>query len=75
MQSAVDQTGAPVRAEAGAPAWALCQRCGGAVSLRRRHHSYRPGAVTYFWRHEDNANLDCPTRPSAASRIGPIERP
>ena len=68
--SAVDEAGSPVRAEAGAPAQARCPHCRGWLNLRRRQRSNLPGDVTYFWRHEDNASLDCPTRPSVASRIG-----
>ena len=68
--SAVDEAGFPVRAEADAPAQARCPHCGGRLTLRCRQRSSRVGDVTYFWRHEDNASLDCPTRPSVASRIG-----
>ena len=70
MQYATDKAGSQVRAEAGAPDWAVCPRCGAPVTLRSRRRSNRSGDVTYFWRHEDNASLDCPTRPSVASRIG-----
>jgi hypothetical protein len=68
--SAVDEAGSPVRAEAGAPVQARCPHCGGRLTLRHRQRSSRPGDATYFWRHQDNASLDCPTRPSVASRIG-----
>ena len=74
MKVAVDESGSQVRANAAAPARALCPHCGGPVILRTRQRSSRPGDVTYFWRHQDNANLDCPTRPSVASRIGPDGR-
>ena len=70
MKHAVDECGSQVRAQAGAPERALCPHCGAPVSLRRRQHSSRPSDATYFWRHVDNASLDCPTRPSVASRIG-----
>jgi len=74
MESAVNEYGRSVRAAAGAPGQALCPTCGAPVGLRCRRRSARLGDVTYFWRHMDNANLDCPTRLSVASRIGPIKR-
>ena len=70
MKYAVDESGSQVRAEAGAPERVMCPHCGAPVALRRRQSGNLTGDVTYFWRHEDNASLDCPTRPSVASRIG-----
>jgi hypothetical protein len=70
MKVAVDETGRPVRAEADAPWQALCPRCRGPVILRRRQRSDRPGDVTYFWRHQDNTNLDCQARSSVTIGTG-----
>jgi hypothetical protein len=70
MDVAVDETGSPVRAEAGAPKSALCPKCGGPMILRRRRRSSRPGDVTYFWRHQDNTNLDCRARFSVTDGMG-----
>jgi hypothetical protein len=66
MRNAVDERGAPVKAGPQAPAQARCPVCGGTCMLRTRRRSGRPGDVSYFWRHADNAHLDCPNRPSAA---------
>ena len=74
MKYAVANSGSQVRAEAGAPDQAVCPHCGAPVTLRRRQRSSDPGDATYFWRHQDNASLDCPTRPSVASRIGSVGR-
>jgi hypothetical protein len=38
------------------------------MTLRRRQRSSRPGDVTYFWRHQDNTNLDCRARYSVTNR-------
>ena len=69
MEYAKDPAGLQVRAEAGAPGQALCPHCGATVVLRGRRNSYHPGAVTYFWRHRDNASLDCPTRLAGVNRV------
>jgi hypothetical protein len=70
MEFAVDKSGAPVRAMADAPCRALCPHCGGPMILRHRQRSSRPGDVTYFWRHQDNTNLDCRARFSVTSETG-----
>jgi hypothetical protein len=70
MEFAVDRDGSPIRAEADAPSLALCPHCGGPMILRRRQRSSRPGDVTYFWRHQDNTNLDCRARFSATNGRG-----
>jgi hypothetical protein len=70
MKVAVDETGLPVRAEAGAPVQALCPLCGGPMILRRRQRSSGPGDVTYFWRHQDNTNLHCHARFSVTVGVG-----
>jgi hypothetical protein len=70
MDWAVDDTGSPVRATAGAQGRALCPLCGGPMILRRRQRSDRPGDVTYFWRHQDNTNLDCQARSSVTAGTG-----
>jgi hypothetical protein len=74
VKRAIDFTGASIQAGAGAPELGKCPYCGGFVILRQRQRSRRPGDTTYFWRHEDNTNLDCPARVSAASRIVDSER-
>jgi hypothetical protein len=61
MDYAKNEAGQRVKAEAGAPKQALCPFCGGDVVLRSRR-GYPQHDVTYFWRHRDNASLDCPTR-------------
>jgi hypothetical protein len=69
MKVAVDDTGSPVRAEAGAPKQALCPQCGGPMILRRRRGGARPGDLTYFWRHQDNTNLACCARFSFDNKV------
>lgn len=69
MRNAVDEQGAPVKAGPNAPVKARCPLCGGTLMLRHRRRSPCPGDVSYFWRHADNANLDCPKRPSVASAM------
>jgi hypothetical protein len=70
MKYAIDETGSRVRAAAGAPERALCPSCGAWMILRQRQRSERPGDVTYFWRHQDNANLDCAARSSVLNGAG-----
>jgi len=74
MEYAKDLAGLQVRAEAGAPGQALCLHCGATVVLRGRRNSYRPAEVTYFWRHQDNASLDCPSRLAGVNRVSPNGR-
>jgi hypothetical protein len=62
MKIALDETGQNIQAEAEAPKIAICPYCGGQVSLRRRRSGYRPENFSYFWRHRDQANRDCPGR-------------
>ena len=62
MNIALDDTGGAVMAVDGAPALARCPHCGGLVLLRQRRRSQRPDDVTWFWRHRDNANPNCPAR-------------
>ena len=69
MKVAVDQTGSPVWAKAGAPWQALCPFCGGPMTLRCRQRSSRSSDVTYFWRHQDNTNLDCRARFSVTNAV------
>jgi hypothetical protein len=71
MERAIDETGSPVRAEAGAPGQALCPHCGGRMILRCRRRSSRPGDVTYFWRHRDNAILDYQAHVPVTNGMGP----
>jgi len=62
MQYATNESKVLILAEAIAPKTAICPYCKGIVILRVRKRSKKPGDVTYFWRHEDNANRKCPAR-------------
>ena len=62
MQYATDESKALILAEAIAPKKAICPYCKGIVILRVRRRSKKPGDETYFWRHQDHANLKCPAR-------------
>jgi predicted RNA-binding Zn-ribbon protein involved in translation (DUF1610 family) len=72
MKIALDATGLPIAAAAGAPARARCPDCKAVVILRSR--SRRPGDAVYFWRHQDHVNTDCPARFSTGAKITTIER-
>ena len=74
MITALDEDGAPVRAGAGAPPGARRPYCGGPMILRHRQRSGRPDDLTYFWRHRDNSNLDCPARHVPGSKMHPSKR-
>jgi hypothetical protein len=69
MKYAIDERGSPVQAEVGATGAAFCPWCGALLVLRRRQRGYPRGNTTYFWRHADNTGLNCPSRPSVASRV------
>jgi hypothetical protein len=74
MDYAKNEAGQRVKAAAGAPEQALCPHCGALVVLRGRRNGYRPGDLTYFWRHQDNANLNCPAHYSPGNKIRLIEK-
>ncbi len=67
MKQAVDKSGQVIDASADCAPFACCPHCGASVTLRQR--SDGKGGKTYFWRHQDHANLDCPARFSAYSPI------
>jgi len=62
MKIALDETGQNIQAEAEAPEIATCPYCGGQVALRRRRSGYLTENFTYFWRHKDRENQNCPGR-------------
>ncbi len=66
MKFAVDNSGRTIAAAEGSPTHGLCPQCGAPVILRRRGDG--KGGKTYFWRHQDHLNLDCPARFSAGGR-------
>jgi hypothetical protein len=53
--------GEQVTASRSAPSQAFCPICGGTVVLRKRK-KMGGDAVTYFWRHVDKKNTNCPAR-------------
>ncbi len=63
MKFAVDSSGQTIEAAEGSPTLGRCPQCGAPVILRRRKDG--KGGMTYFWRHQDHLNLDCPARFSA----------
>jgi hypothetical protein len=62
MNTAINNFGEKIKASADAPGEAICPYCKGTVTLRYRRRSQKPDDVSYFWRHEDHANRDCPAR-------------
>jgi len=62
MKIATNHSGDKIKACANAPQKALCPYCKGVVILRSRRRSNQPGDVTYFWRHENYTNPNCPAR-------------
>ena len=73
MKYALDKSGQVIEAGEGGPTQGHCPQCGAPVILRRRNNGKR--GVTYFWRHQDGLNLDCPARFSAARPAGAGDRP
>jgi len=53
MKTAVSSNGKPLVAAPGAPAQAICPKCGGLVTLRVRKLMANSGTSSY-WRHEDD---------------------
>ena len=53
MKTAVSSNGAQLVAASGAPASAICPKCGGLVILRARRLMANSGN-TYYWRHQDD---------------------
>ena len=53
MKTAVTSNGKPLVAAIGAPAHAICPKCGGLVKLRVRRLMANSGN-TYYWRHLDD---------------------
>lgn len=68
MKTALDHNGSPIEAQAGQPELASCPHCGGAVVLRQRQRGRPQQGVTYFWRHEDHENANCPARFEASGK-------
>lgn len=62
MKIALNAIGQKIQADADAPEIAICPYCGGQVLLRRRRLGYPAGSFSYFWRHQDQANRNCPGR-------------
>lgn len=75
MKIALDRSGVPIEAAAGAPTQALCPQCGGVVILRQRTRSHLSGDVSYFWRHLDHDNTGCTARFAASIRKAPGNGP
>ncbi len=61
MKTAQAPDGTIVTASQEAPPELICSDCGGTVILRRRK-LMNNGGYSYFWRHLDNKNRDCPGR-------------
>jgi len=55
------QNGELVTASKSAPDQAICPVCGGVVVLRKRK-KMGGSELTFFWRHKDGKNVDCPQR-------------
>jgi hypothetical protein len=55
------KNGKPVTASKSAPDQAICPICGGMVILRKRK-KMGSSELTYFWRHKDGKNIECPQR-------------
>jgi len=70
MKHALDGSGELMEAREGAASRGRCPYCGAPVILRHRAQAGGKGGVTYFWRHQDHANLECPARFSANSPAG-----
>lgn len=70
MKYALNGSGEVMEAREGLADCGVCPQCGAPVILRRRARAGGKGAVTYFWRHQDHANLDCPARFAAHSPTG-----
>ncbi len=61
MKTAQTTDGTAIPASEEAPKEAQCPFCGGVVTLRRRK-LMNAGGYSYFWRHRDRENRDCPAR-------------
>ena len=61
MKIAQTVDGIKIEAAKDSPAKAVCTYCGGAVVLRGRK-IMGSKEKSYFWRHLDNQNQDCPGR-------------
>ena len=61
MDIAKTTAGAQVTASNNAPKEAICPYCGGVVTLRSRKLMGNQGR-SYYWRHRDNENRNCPGR-------------
>jgi hypothetical protein len=64
MKHALNNAGQFIEASADSDASGRCPHCGALVILRRRRNG--SNSATYFWRHQDHADLNCPARSSAA---------
>ena len=62
MKLAVDSSGDPIEASADAPKKAICPYCKAVVILRTRRREYQKEELTYYWRHENHSNPNCPVR-------------
>jgi len=60
MKLATNAFGERIEAGANAPRKAICPHCKGIVFLRARRYGKLPEDVTYFWRHENHSNTNCP---------------
>ncbi len=61
MKVAKTDDGDQVEASESAPKEAICPYCGGIVILRGRRLMGQD-KKSYFWRHQDNKNMNCPGR-------------
>jgi len=59
MKIALTPEGAPIEASPDAPAQAICPHCGGIVLLRGRK-VMGSNQKSYYWRHVNNSNPNCP---------------
>jgi hypothetical protein len=65
MKIAKSTDGAEIEAEKDAPSKAICPYCAGEVILRGRR-VMGSDEKSYFWRHLDNKNRNCPGRARSA---------
>ena len=61
MKIALTPEGAPIEASPDAPDQAICPHCGGVVLLRGRK-VMGGNQKSYYWRHTNNSDPDCPGR-------------